>query len=417
MAPTEHARFSPSSSARWLMCLASVLVNPQKEESSPSRFAMEGTAGHTIAERLLTRYFTNPRLPANAETYIGRVIDGVIVDEELVDAVKQYVGQVLEIYVDLTTGNNADPDVEVYLEETVYVTEHCWGTADVIMYSPLHKLVHVIDLKTGKGSAVTAENNTQLMIYAVGFSKRFPPEQINEFYLHIMMPRHPTADPHSIYHLYRAELQHWSDTVLMPTLDLLSDPNNYDDLIYNPSPKACEWCNHRGQCKALMDVSLKLASLEFEKYKEIPPSEITPRVPHVLSEMTPEERKWLWEVLPMVQDWINSVKEAFLEEMLESNLELPGYKLVESTKFRKFDLPDEEMAEVLQSAGIEPYKKKLISPSQALKQLKKSDPKREVIESHVYKPQGGPTIAPVTSPKPEYNPKTASEEFADYART
>ena len=55
--------------------------------------------------------------------------------------------------------------IEKRLDLTAYIPDG-FGTADCVMIG--EKTLHIIDLKYGKGVPVSAEDNPQLMIYALG---------------------------------------------------------------------------------------------------------------------------------------------------------------------------------------------------------------------------------------------------------
>ena len=77
--------------------------------------------------------------------------------------------------------------VEQKVDISDYVPD-CFGTADMMIVTD--KLVHIIDLKLGKGVPVYAEKNPQLMIYGLGVLEiaemLFPVEMVR---LTIFQPR------------------------------------------------------------------------------------------------------------------------------------------------------------------------------------------------------------------------------------
>ena len=79
--------------------------------------------------------------------------------------------------------------VEQKVDISDYVPD-CFGTADMVIVTD--KLVHIIDLKLGKGVPVYAEKNPQLMIYGLGVLEiaemLFPVEMVR---LTIFQPRLP----------------------------------------------------------------------------------------------------------------------------------------------------------------------------------------------------------------------------------
>ena len=90
----EHAKLSASGSARWINCPGSVLA----EEGAPntsSIYAEEGTAAHELAERCLSS-------GKDAESYSNEIINGFVVDKEMMDNVQQYLDYVRS-YLDSKT--------------------------------------------------------------------------------------------------------------------------------------------------------------------------------------------------------------------------------------------------------------------------------------------------------------------------
>jgi len=163
-----HAKLSPSSSKRWLTCTQSVLLPEKEEKEKESEFAKRGTALHAMSEDIL-------RGEEVKSEYFGYRPD----KEDIILTVEKYVEYV----------RNLDADI-FYYEKKVYVTEDCYGTADVIAFNSEKEIIHVVDLKAGKGIYVSAEDNTQLMIYAIGAIKFLLAEGLSfkSLFIHIVQP-------------------------------------------------------------------------------------------------------------------------------------------------------------------------------------------------------------------------------------
>ena len=136
----EHALFSPSASKRWLTCPGSIESSEGIEnESSPA--AEEGTYFHDLMEKL----------------FLGESIEYIVSkakDKKMEEAI-------LFCYETV----NSFPETVFYAEQKVFLTEDCWGTADIIMWDASNKSLRILDFKYG-WYPVDAENNTQLQIYA-----------------------------------------------------------------------------------------------------------------------------------------------------------------------------------------------------------------------------------------------------------
>ena len=147
----QHAKLSPSSSARWLSCTGSVKAE-QAFPSSTTSYAVEGTTAHALAELCLT---TND----HPTKYIGQTLEGHIVDEDMVEHIAAYCA-----YVKSYSGVHL---YEHRFSLTKWIPDS-FGTSDAVVIDEANKTAHIIDLKYGKGVSVEAEQNTQAMLYALG---------------------------------------------------------------------------------------------------------------------------------------------------------------------------------------------------------------------------------------------------------
>ena len=155
--PDKHAVLSASSSHRWLACPPSALLCA-KEKDKPSEFAMQGTDAHTLCEhKLKTALGQQSKDPVEDLTFF---------DEEMADCTDMYAQYVME-QLSAAKERCNDPIVliEQHLDFSQWVPDG-FGTGDCVIVAD--ETLTVIDFKYGVGILVDAENNPQMMCYALG---------------------------------------------------------------------------------------------------------------------------------------------------------------------------------------------------------------------------------------------------------
>jgi len=155
MPPSKHAVLSASSSHRWLNCSPSARLE-QEFEDREMEAAAEGTAAHALCEHKLRR-----ALKRQSRKPISKYDC-----EEMDTHTDNYVQFVLETIAQAKE-HCADPiiNIEQRLDFSCYVP-HGFGTGDCIIIAD--KTLHIIDFKYGQGVLVEAEQNPQMMLYALG---------------------------------------------------------------------------------------------------------------------------------------------------------------------------------------------------------------------------------------------------------
>ena len=159
-----HAELSPSSASRWMQCPGSVALSRGLKDSASSH-AAEGTAMHSVAELCLTDGST-------AASHVGEVFsrDGfdITFTADLAEAVQRYVDYVN----DVAAANFGELLVEQRLSISEITGEaDAYGTSDAVIL--MGDELCIIDLKGGMGVPVDADDNPQLMIYALAALQAF----------------------------------------------------------------------------------------------------------------------------------------------------------------------------------------------------------------------------------------------------
>jgi hypothetical protein len=143
-----HALLNASGSARWIPCPGSVALTKDMPEENSS-YADDGTRMHTAA----------------AEMLLGQPLS-VLLDEEEQDIVQTYVDYVRRE----ADGHQLLVEQRVDYSDVIDVPDS-FGTSDAVIFAG--DTIVIVDLKTGRGVKVDAEENTQLMLYALGAISTF----------------------------------------------------------------------------------------------------------------------------------------------------------------------------------------------------------------------------------------------------
>lgn len=359
-----HALLSPSASHRWLHCTAA----PRLEEGikdEGSDYAAEGTLAHAYCAMKLKNFLG---LPTDGEKEEIAALQEKYGTGEMAEYTDTYATIVLEKY---NAARAATPDaqllVETRLDFSDYVPE-AFGTADAIIIAD--GTMEVIDFKYGKGVKVSAVENPQMMIYALGAYARFAFEyRIDNLRATIVQPR---IDNLSEYEITVEELTAWAANVLAPAAEKAYKGEGPQ------TPGAwCQFCKVKNQCRALAN-----------KCKEV--VAVDPKL------ITPEElAKDVLPMVPIVKTWISGVEDFALAQAL-SGVQLPGWKIVEGRSVRKITDTD-SVAAVLTKNG---YKQNdIFKPVEmrTITDLEKLVGKKQfaaMCGEWINKPQGKPTLAP-----------------------
>lgn len=189
----QHSLLGPSSSDRWLNCPGSVLLT--KGMSNGSRYAAEGNAAHEVSEWCRFEAFS-------AKEYLGRQIKvdqwTFKVNREMVDAIDTFVE-----YVDALPG---DPLYEARVSYESWVPGG-FGTLDDARLSDGN--CYITDLKYGKGVQVYAQNNTQLLMYALGCYNDY--NWLYDFKLFCVTIHQPRLDHVDYWHFTLSYLLEWAE--------------------------------------------------------------------------------------------------------------------------------------------------------------------------------------------------------------
>lgn len=368
-----HALLSPSSAHRWLNCTASPRLEEGIEDKG-SDFAAEGSLAHAYCAAKLRTYLGQPILEEEREIEeLCKYHTGEM--DEYTDTYKTIV---LEKYNQaLATTSDAKLLIETRLNFENYIPD-AYGTADAVIIAD--GTMEVIDFKYGKGVKISATDNPQMMIYALGAYDEFSLcYDIKRVKMTIVQPR---IDNLSEHELSVEELHEWAENTLRPKAREAYAGNG-------PQMPGtwCQFCKVKSQCRALTEKCVKASKVD----------------PRLLS--ADELATEVLPILATVKTWLAGVEDYALQQAL-SGVRLQGWKLVEGRSIRKIT-DQSEVAKSLLNAGYsaedisKPYELKSITDLEKLVGKKQFT---SLCGDFIEKPKGKPTLAPESDKRAPINP-------------
>lgn len=374
MPPSEHAVLSASSANRWLHCPPSVRLSEGYMDKA-SVFAMEGTSAHELCE-----YKLRSALGMEAENPTENLD---FYNTEMEECAEGYATYILEL-VEKAKGTCSDPVVmvEQRVDFSRYVPEG-FGTADCIIIAD--ETLNIVDYKHGKGVEVSAENNPQMKLYALGALELFDClYDISKVQMTIFQPRLSNV---SVFVMNKADLLNWANDELTAKAELAFEGKG--ELCCG---EWCKFCKAKSNCKERARVNMEMAQYEFRKS----------------SLLTDEEVVDILSKVDELTSWASDVKNFALEQAVRGK-QWPGWKVVEGRSNRKYT-DEGAVAQVVKNAGYNPYDEKIMGITNMTKMLGK-EKFNELLGDFVERPQGKPTLVTEDDNRPEMN--TAKEDFKE----
>lgn len=391
----QHALLSASTAHRWLTCIPSAYLEHQEEVEECSVYAAEGTAAHALAEIKLSYAFnliTEDEFLQKLDEFRTSEETGIYYSTEVEEFIDGYVSFVKQQAEEL--GADTQVAFEVRVDFSNIVPEG-FGTADTVLVNTTTGEAHIIDLKFGKGVPVSAKDNPQLKLYAIGALNEF--DGIRKLFMTIYQPRLDNVDTDSIS---TRELMTWAYEYVKPRAEQAIKGEG----PLRASESACKFCKLRGKCKARADLQLAIAQKEFE---------IIDSRANMIQSLSPEQLGQILEVGPMFVDWFKDVQSFALGQLVRG-VKIPGYKLVEG-RSNRIVTDTEKVKEILLGVGLE--EKDIMKPQelQGITNLEKVVGKQlfnELCKDYVIKPTGKLTLAVESDRRPAVNTlELAKSEF------
>lgn len=406
-----HAVLSPSSAERWLNCPGSLYATKDLPDVNTS-YAKEGTTAHALAEFCL-------KFNKKAIDSLGKLMtpNGVYVDDEMAEAVQEYVDNVNGIKASMSDLLIVDIEQKLDFTDLLDIESvkdtlpadtdkfEAFGTADAVIVGNGELQIH--DLKYGKGVQVYAEDNKQLMIYALAAYQYYSLCcDITKISMHIHQPR---LYHHSEYSVTPDELLAFGEKLKEKAVKAytvyIKGPTNDDDFCAGESQ--CRFCKAAGNCEALAKHVTATIGADFDVINDVGDVVID-----AVTVDAPEDVAIKFSALNTIKSWITAV-ETRVNSLLQQGQKVPGYKLVIGRQGNRAWRDVEEAESTLKTFKLkedERYTKKLISPTQALKLLKDSPKRIAKLEGIITRPEGKPTVVPESDKRPAIN---IADDFKD----
>lgn len=373
----KHALLSASSSHRWLNCPPSARLCENYEDRG-SEYAQEGTDAHSLCEHKL-------KLALGMDT-ADPTENLSFYNEEMEQCACDYASYVLEL-VEEAKKICKDPVVliEQRLDFSRFVAEG-FGTGDCVIIAD--GTLYIVDYKHGKGVEVSAVENPQMMLYALGALELFDSiYDIDTVRMTIFQPRRENV---SVCVMAKDDLLQWAYNDLMAKAKLA-----YEGGGEFACGDWCRFCKAKAACRKRAEYNLELARYDFAMPATLEDAEIA-----VILDKADE-----------LAAWAADVKEFALQQAL-NGVRYAGFKVVEGRSNRKYT-DEDAVADTVKKAGYDPYEPKLLGIT-AMEKLLGKKQFAKLLSGLVEKPQGKPALVPESDKRQEMNIDKAASAAEDF---
>lgn len=391
--PDKHAILSPSAAHRWLHCTPAPRVEAEFPETT-SEYAEEGRLAHSVCELAAKKKFT----VMSGGTYNSQ-LKKLKADPKWADEMLTTAAAYVEHLTEHAMRFEHAPYValEVRVDITDYAPE-AFGTCDCVMIGGDELII--TDYKHGKGVPVSAQDNPQMMLYALGALKLYRPiygDAIRRVSTYIDQPRLGSYDGAS---MTVEELLAWGESIKHKAAAAFMGAGEF------APGEWCRFCRAKAKCRARADQNTAL-----EDFKDFIPLGKSPAMQADYDTtgfkpsncLTDEEIGTLLVRAEGLVAWYNDLKEYALAACLNGKT-IPGWKAVEGRSTRAWTDQDAAL-EALMAGGVE---EAIIYDRipKTLAQLEKVIGKQrfaKLVGGMIVKSPGKPALAAESDKRPAYS--------------
>lgn len=387
---SKHALLSPSSAARWLQCTPSARLEAKLPDRA-GEAADEGTLAHKLSEILLKHHLKL----INKITFLKELTlikKNKLYTPAMMEYCEQFKAFVLTQYSDALKKSS---DACIFLEQEVdlsHLAKNSYGTRDIAIVAD--HILDITDLKYGKGIKVSAVENKQMMLYALGTLAEF--DMLFDIRTVRMTIFQPRIDNYDTWTIDVPALIKWAKDFVIPKAKLA-----YEGKGIRVAGEHCTFCKVKNTCAALSKYNLSVATHEFAS----------------ADELTDKELVDIFKKASAFKTWINGIEDYMLKKALSENKKWPGLKLVAGRSTRSIAneakaiqlLKNKKIRSALFLSAPSLLGLTALEKNIGLKELNK------IIGRLIIKPGGKPTLVDITDPRNEYHSaEAAKKEFSNF---
>lgn len=391
---TAHAKLSASGAHRWMACPPSVALE-QNYPDQGSVFAAEGTLAHEVAELKLRAYAIEPMSKSAFNSRFGELKKHELWQAEMDEHTDRYLDYIKGVILSYSVQPFVAAEKKVDFSKYV---PGGFGTADCLVLAG--NVLHVIDFKYGKGVEVSAVDNPQMMLYALGALNAYA--LLYKFDIVKMAIVQPRINNISEFELTADELISWGENVVAPKAKLAAEGKGE----YNPGDH-CRFCRAKAECRARAEKCMELLPVA-QQWEEDSKKAVT-KVAGLYGE---SELSEYLKAGKLLKAWYEDIQDYALGLCLNGH-DVPGFKAVEGRGSRAFT--DQDAAfDTLMANGVDKamlYEYVPLSLAQAEKVVGK---KRfgELMADFIMTRPGKPTLVPESDRRKAItNAVTAADVF------
>lgn len=384
----KHALLSPSGAHRWLTCTPSARLEEQFPDST-SEYAAEGTLAHELCELKVQAYLT-PTSKKTLTAKINELKKNELWSDEMLAPTDVYLDFIKQEILSCPTMPHVSLEKRFDLSEWV---PSGTGIADCVLVGG--EVMHIIDFKYGKGVPVSAYENAQLRLYALGayavYGMLYPIRTVRHTIVQPRIQDEPSTWECSI----EDELSFGEYVKERAALAIEGEGD------YNPTPEACRFCRAKATCRARADMNVKLA---FEEKDNVPVTDTKPAL------LTNYEIGIYLNYGVDVAKWVKELEEYALSECLAGR-EIVGWKAVEGRASRVWTDQEKAFQTVIEGGTPEAllYETTPLSLAKVEKLLGKKV-FEETVGGYVVKQPGKPTLVSAADKREAITNKVSIEE-------